>query len=158
VIDLTTPFRTRVLVTVASAVLFVDQLTKTLTMMYLPVNVENPYGPVFSLTHVRNTGAAFGIFTDSNRGFIGLTTLILVVLAFLGRKLAAEGRLTALGISLLWGGALGNLIDRLRFGSVTDLLDFHWGRHHWPAFNVADSAICVGVAMLFLDSLRRGRR
>ena len=111
--------------------------------------------PFFSLTHVQNTGAAFGIAQDGNLFFIGTSIVILVVLGLLHRRLAAQGRWTALGLPLLWGGALGNLLDRVRLGSVTDFLRFHWRRWAWPDFNAADSAICIAVALMCLDSFRK---
>jgi signal peptidase II len=103
---------------------------------------------------VRNTGAAFGILPNNNVFFIGLTLTILLVLAFLHRRLAAQGRWSAWGIAFLWGGALGNLADRVFHGSVTDFLAFFWRQWHWPTFNVADSAICIGISLLFLESFR----
>ena len=107
--------------------------------------------PAF-LTHVQNTGAAFGLFPQSNGVFVGLTLAILGLLLKMHRELAAQGILARLGLALVWGGALGNLGDRLRRGAVTDFLDVYWKGWHWPAFNVADSAITVGVSFLLIQN------
>jgi signal peptidase II len=147
-----------ILASIALDVLLLDQLSKYLVIRSMPLNTEKVLLPFFSLAHVRNTGAAFGMFNDSNRAFIVLTFAILTLLAFLHRRLAAEGRLTAVGVACLWGGALGNLADRFRLGGVTDFLDFHWGVHHWHTFNVADSAITAGVSLMFLQNLLRARK
>jgi signal peptidase II len=143
-----------VLAAVAAAVYALDQLTKTLVIGRMPLNTTRELVPFFSLTHVQNTGAAFGIYQDGNLFFIITTVFVLGVLAFLHKKLVAGPALNAWGVALLWGGALGNLTDRLRLGAVTDFLDFHLGDWHWPAFNVADSAICVGVGLLILTGFR----
>lgn len=139
-------------------VLFMDQLTKWVVQKHIPLYGFKPVWPVLNLVHVQNTGASFGMFQDSNRAFIVLSVLILVFLAVMHKKLAADGPLTTAGLACLWGGALGNLIDRIRVGAVVDFLDFFWGPRHWPAFNVADSAITVGVTLMFLESLLHGRQ
>ena len=108
----------------AGGVFLLDQATKLLVRRAIPLNSGVTVAPFFSLTHVQNTGAAFGIAQDGNLFFIATTIIILTVLGFLHRRLAAQGRWTALGLPLLWGGALGNLVDRLRVGAVVDFLDF----------------------------------
>lgn len=111
----------------------------------------------FNLTYITNTGAAFG-FLAGEAGqwrqvfFIAVATVALVILAFAYRHFMDRGRLAAMAICLLAGGAAGNLIDRLRFGSVVDFLDFYIGRYHWPAFNVADSSITIGISLFLLSS------
>ncbi len=139
--------------TLAAGILILDQSTKQMIIQSMPLNTTRPVLPFFSLTHVRNTGAAFGIFPDGNLFFIVAGFLILAGLVFFHKRLVSHSAFGAVGVSCLWGGALGNLVDRIKQGSVTDFLDFYAGRWHWPAFNVADSAICVGVFLLFLDSL-----
>lgn len=134
-------------------VLILDQATKWSVEKNLALYTVKPLLPFFNLTHVLNTGASFGMFQDSNRAFIGVTLAILVLLVLYRRRLAAEGPLTVYGLALICGGAAGNLIDRLRVSAVIDFLDFYWGNHHWPAFNVADSAICAGVGLMFLQNL-----
>ena len=146
---------TPILILAAAVLLIADQWTKRLVLTRLEPGAVKPVLPFFNLTRVLNTGASFGMFQDSNRAFIGMTVLILIVLAFLHRRLVSEGRWTGLGLALLWGGALGNLVDRVRMGAVVDFLDFHWAENHFPSFNAADSAITVGVALMFLQNLLR---
>lgn len=113
----------------------------------------------FALTYVRNSGAAFGLlhrapawFRDPFFIIVPIVALVVIVVLFV--KLKEDQKLTALALSLILGGAVGNLIDRIRFGYVIDFLDFHYKEvYHWPAFNVADSAIVVGVGIMFAQSL-----
>ena len=143
----------------ALAVLILDVLAKYLALQRLlpgrPVPVIDGF---FSLTLVMNPGLAFGMLADTPAGWRWLVALLsigaLAVLAAVGvRMLPAGGRLTPLALGLIFGGAVGNLIDRARFGAVVDFLDFYWRGYHWPAFNVADSAISIGVALLALRML-----
>lgn len=108
-----------------------------------------------NLTYIRNTGAAFGLFANASGGFRSVFFLLVSVVAlgligYLYWSLEEGERLLSVALSLVIGGALGNFIDRARFGSVVDFLDLHVGPYHWPAFNVADSAITVGAVALFL--------
>lgn len=113
----------------------------------------------FYLTHVRNPGAAFGLFAESPepyRGifFIAVTTVAMLMVLSFYRHLAPGDRLSALALGLILGGAAGNLIDRIRLGEVVDFLHFRlWGGYSWPDFNLADSFIVVGVALLILELL-----
>jgi signal peptidase II len=134
-------------------VLVIDQISKIVVENQMPLGHAIPILPFFSLTHVQNTGAAFGMFADSNRAFIVLTLVLLALLAKMHRDLAGQGKWASVGVLLVWGGAVGNLVDRIRVGAVTDFLDFYWRGWHWPAFNVADSAITVGVTLLFVQNL-----
>lgn len=120
-----------------------DLYTKYLTLRYLQVGEFIPMG-IFDIRHVHNTGAAFGMLANSNVLFVSVAVIVLVgLLVNLPRIQKAETPvIVALG--LIAGGTLGNLVDRLRFGYVVDFIDFRW----WPVFNVADSCICVGVAIL----------
>ncbi len=109
----------------------------------------------FHLTYIRNPGAAFGLLASQGNGFrfvfFGLTSLVAVVLlGVLLYKAPQDQWLTPLAISLVLGGALGNLLDRIRFGEVVDFLDFFVTDFHWPAFNVADSAITIGITILLI--------
>lgn len=111
----------------------------------------------FALTYVRNSGAAFGIMHKApayfrDPFFIAVPVVALFIILFLFVRLHQSQRLTAVALSLILSGAIGNLIDRLRFGYVIDFLDFYWKDYHWPAFNVADSCIVVGVTILFILS------
>jgi signal peptidase II len=111
----------------------------------------------FHLTYVRNPGAAFGMFggTSSSRipFFVVLTLAVLAVLLWMYSRLGPGTKRVATGFALIFGGAVGNLVDRLRYGEVVDFLDVFLGNNHWPAFNVADVAICVGAGLILLDEL-----
>jgi signal peptidase II len=143
----------------ALVVLVLDVVTKYLALQRLPPGRPIPViEGFFSLTLVMNPGLAFGMLAETPAGWRWVVALLsigaLAVLAVLGlRMLPTGGRLTPLALGLIFGGAVGNLIDRARFGAVVDFLDFHWRGYHWPAFNVADSAISVGVALLALRML-----
>ncbi len=145
---------------VSLAVLFLDQWTKGIITRTMEVHQSRVVlADVLDLTYVRNTGAAFGLFAsvDSSLKAVLLNSVavvvFLIVSAYALRSSHKSVRLQV-GLALILGGAVGNLLDRVRFGYVVDFLDFAISGHHWPAFNVADSAICIGVALLFLDMLR----
>jgi len=111
------------------------------------------------LTYVRNRGGAFGLLSDAELPYQSLifaivSFLALGAIAVYAWRLPERSRLPRLALALIMGGAVGNLLDRLRLGYVIDFVDVFWGPHHWPAFNVADSAITVGVCLLILDLLR----
>jgi signal peptidase II len=143
----------------ALAVLLLDQLTKLWALQRLPPGLPVPViDGFFSLTLVMNPGLAFGMFAATPAGWRWLVALLSIValgvLVVVGlRMLPGGGRLTPLALGLIFGGAVGNLLDRGRFGAVVDFLDFYWRGYHWPAFNAADSAITVGVALLALRML-----
>lgn len=145
----------------AAVVLFVvDQASKWLivgVVMQPPRIIE--VTPFFNLVMAWNRGVSFGLFaSDSTLAPWLLTALALAIAVALVVWLArAETRLQAFAIGLIIGGALGNVIDRVRFGAVADFLDFHAAGYHWPAFNAADSAITVGVVLLLYDALFAGR-
>jgi signal peptidase II len=117
--------------------------------------------PFFSITYVRNTGAAFGFLASADPSFrvpffLIVPIIAMVVLGFLYRDLPRDAKFRAMALGLVSGGALGNLIDRVRLGYVVDFLDLHWkSNYFFPAFNIADSAICVGVAILLLSTMAR---
>ena len=140
----------------AGVILVLDQLTKAIALRRLALGVPVPVTEgVFSLTLVMNPGLAFGMLSgapDGWRWIAGLLSLVaLVILSVIAARLLPTGGVwTALSLGLVFGGAAGNLIDRVRFGAVVDFLDFYWRGYHWPAFNVADSAITVGVGLLAL--------
>jgi signal peptidase II len=143
-------------VLIAALVVLLDQLTKWWVLTSFRLHESRPVIPdFFDLTFVVNTGAAFGMLAGEQNPwrqlfFVTMTLVALVVLCFAFRQYRHEGWAYITGIGLIGGGALGNLIDRLRFGHVIDFLDFSIKNHHWPAFNVADSAISVGVALFLL--------
>ena len=145
----------RLLLIVSPVLLILDQWTKLLVdarfMLYESVPlVEN----FLSLTYVRNKGAAFGILSDSAIRipfFITVSSVALIGILWYLKKIEISQKLQQWAMTLIFSGALGNLIDRIRLGEVIDFLDVHWYEHHWPAFNVADSAITIGVGLLLID-------
>jgi len=144
---------------VSLGVLVVDQWTKWMIEVHLPPHSTAPLLPgVFNLTHVRNTGVAFGLFASTGAGSAGmLTALGLCALAAVGFYFwhaPSRDRTLLVALALVVGGAVGNLIDRVTSGAVTDFLDLSLGVHHWPSFNVADSAISIGIVLMALDGLR----
>lgn len=116
--------------------------------------VEKPVLPVFSLVSVWNKGISFGLFNKSSDygPYILISLSLLISLFFIIWLFRNPDRLQSVGIVLVIGGALGNVIDRLRYGAVFDFLDFHIFDYHWPAFNIADSGIVIGVAVLVIHS------
>ncbi len=149
----------RLVVAVGGIVLILDQAVKWLALRRLPPGVPTSViDGFFSLTLVMNPGLAFGMLGTVPRGWRWVVALLSIaalgVLAAVATRLLPEGgRVAALAVGMIFGGAAGNLIDRARFGAVVDFLDFYWRGWHWPAFNVADSAISVGVALLALRML-----
>jgi len=156
------PRRFSILIGISLVVLVSDQFTKYLVdshfRLYESVTIVENF---FHLTYVRNKGAAFGMLADSAiRIPFFITVSVLAALGILWYFNHARHlqNLAIIALSLIFSGAVGNLIDRIRFGEVIDFLDIHWYEHHWPAFNVADSAITVGVALLLLDVWREERQ
>lgn len=137
----------------AVIVVLADQLSKWWLMESLSLYETIPVIPgFFNLTYIHNPGAAFGLFAGNGEPwrlwfFGGVALVALVVIVFLYIHYRNQGALYPFCFGLIGGGALGNLIDRFRFGSVVDFLDFYIGHYHWPAFNLADSAICVGIGL-----------
>jgi len=130
-----------------------DQFTKILVLRFIPFQESIPVIPnFFSLTHVYNTGAAFGMLHDSNLFFLILATVAFVALVLMRKHF--QGGLMQTGWILLMAGIIGNVTDRLRLGHVVDFLDFQLGSYHWPSFNVADSCICVAAALFLLSSFQ----
>ena len=142
-------------------IIVADAWTKWLVAARIDLHESIPLIPDFlQLVHVRNTGAAFGIGANAESRIVplmlnaGAITVFCVVVVYALRS-AVSDRLLQAGLHLILGGAIGNLLDRFRLGYVVDFLDVYVGVHHWPAFNVADSAICIGIALLFLDMRRK---
>lgn len=132
-----------------------DQASKLHIDYHFKLYESHPIIPgLLSLTYIRNKGAAFGILADSSFRmpfFIFVSILaILAILWFLRQRHDVQ-RLGNFGLALVFSGAVGNLIDRIRIGEVIDFIDVYWRQYHWPAFNIADSAITVGVAFLLLE-------
>ena len=138
-----------------------DQATKVLVAQRMGLgDVVEVVPGLFNIMLVYNKGAAFGMLANFSEGtrqvLLAMTTLVALsaVIYFLVREYK-DDRLARLGISFIMGGALGNIIDRVRLGHVIDFLDFYYRSYHWPAFNVADSFICVGVVILLLRAPKR---
>ncbi len=148
-------------VAIALLVVFVDQLSKIAIENTFKFGDVRPITGFFNLVLTYNKGAAFS-FLASASGWQGqfLTVVGLAASVFILYLLARHGhqRLFALALALILGGAVGNLIDRVTYGHVIDFLDFHWRGWHWPAFNLADSAIVGGAGLLIIDELVRVRR
>ena len=148
-------------VLVALTIIVADQLTKAIIAASIPFNSAIAIIPGYlDIVHVRNPGAAFGMLAQSDSWFrlaffplisIIATTVILWLLS----KASSNDVSLVLALSFFCGGLFGNFIDRMRFGEVVDFIDVHVGSTHWPAFNVADSALCVGTALFFLYFLRK---
>lgn len=142
------------------AVVALDQATKRLIMASFDMfEVLEIIPSFFNLIYVTNTGAAFGFLAGEQAlwrqlFFVGVALFALAVLFFTYRHYRSHGRLYTHAIGLIAGGALGNLIDRLLYGAVVDFLDFYVGDLHWPAFNVADSAITIGVGLFLMASMK----
>ena len=142
-----------------AVIVALDQLTKGLVRSMLPLHASIPVVPgLVDFTHVRNTGAAFGLLNAVDFPFktvvIALVaTAALVVVGLYSASLARQQLVARISLALIIGGAAGNLIDRLMAGSVVDFVDVYWRSHHFWAFNVADSAITIGVAIMILDMI-----
>jgi signal peptidase II len=144
---------------VSAAIMLLDQVTKQLVVRQLGWFDVLPVMPHLNLVHMRNTGAAFSIFRDASPVvFILLGTAVSVGILWWLRRNPRGQTLVAVALSLILGGALGNVIDRATRGHVIDFVDFYWGEWHFAAFNVADSAITLGAGLLILDMLLEGRR
>jgi len=143
-------------------VVALDQLTKAIVRSTLPLYASKPILPGFlDFTHVRNTGAAFGILNAVDFPFKTVVIAVIATAALIGvglyaASLAHHQLVARLGLALIIGGAAGNLLDRVIAGSVVDFVDVYWRTYHFWAFNVADSAITIGVAIMILDMLDVG--
>lgn len=154
-----------ILAAIAGAVVTIDQATKmyvhTHFQLHESIDVINGF---FNLTYVRNYGAAFGFLAESHQTFreiffLSMPPIALLIILTILRTVADADRWTVVSLSLVFGGAIGNYIDRLRFRYVIDFLDFHIQKTYtWPAFNIADSAIVIGVAVLLFMELTRVKK
>ncbi len=137
-----------------------DRVTKYIIMQDLPIMGEVKITSFFSIVHVRNLGGVFGILNQGGYAkylFLVVPSLVAIVLIYiLIRYTMSDAR--TLALSLVLAGALGNIYDRFFYGSVVDFLDFYYGRHHWPAFNVADIAVSVGIGLIVLLEIIAGKK
>ena len=145
-------------------ILLLDQWTKYMIVQTLRLyqKMEVIHG-FFNIVHVRNTGGAFGIFGGERGGigsflFVVVSLIAIGAIVFLFVRTRENEKTLAVSFSLILSGALGNLIDRLHYGEVVDFLDFHLRAYHWPAFNVADSAICIGIGLMALEVFIKDRK
>jgi len=143
----------------SAVIVMLDQATKALVDRVMGLHESRDVvAGLVRLTYVRNRGAAFGVLSDAELPyqpwlFAAVGLLALLAIGIYAWRLPTSSRLPRLGLALIIGGALGNLIDRLRLGYVIDFVDVYWRTYHWPAFNVADSSITIGVTLLVLDML-----
>jgi signal peptidase II len=154
------PTRLPWLTVVSAAVYASDRLSKVWVERHIPIGGAIPVVPrIFRITHWTNDGAAFSMFADSASphtvrwALIGFTLLAALVVLGLLIRLGTRITLTTVALALILGGALGNLHDRVAYGSVIDFIEVHIFSYHWPDFNIADSAVVTGACLLFLDSL-----
>lgn len=153
------------LLSFTGVILCLDQATKLWIVDNYHLGESHPIiSGFFNITYVRNPGAAFGIFADYPPQFripffIIIPIVALIVIGILFYKLKDEQRLQATALAMILGGALGNFIDRIKLKYVIDFLDFYWGdKYHFPAFNVADSAITIGVGILMISLFKEARQ
>ena len=139
---------------IGAVVLVADQITKVLVERTFAWGESLPVWPFFSLTYVRNQGAAWGMFQGAHYFLAGFAVVAMIACVCFWRKLFGASRATLPVGGLLFAGIVGNLIDRVRLGYVVDFLDFHWGTSHFPCFNIADCAICLAVFLMILIQWR----
>ncbi len=144
---------------VAAWVVLTDQVSKALILKYLPVHHSiSVVAGFFDITHIHNPGGAFGLMANMGAGirtvvFLFISSLAVGLIFYLYNKTPRTHSFLAIGFALIFGGAIGNLIDRVRFGFVVDFLDVYVKSLHWPAFNIADSAITVGILIFIFHLL-----
>ena len=138
----------------SAAIVILDQITKAAILKNFFIHDSRPViDGFFNLVYVMNPGAAFGFLADMSETFrylffIGITILVMALIIYYIVKSKSENVLYVISLTLIFGGAVGNLIDRVRFGAVVDFLDVYIGTAHWPAFNVADSSITIGAILM----------
>ena len=145
---------------ISAAIVALDLYTKHLILGAFAYGDKRTVTSFFDLVRYHNEGAAFGFLNDAGGWqkwfFTAISVIAAIVITYLIKK-HSEQKLFCFGLALILGGAIGNLYDRLTLGYVVDFLNFHINNHYWPAFNVADSAICVGVALLLWDSFKNDK-
>lgn len=144
-------------------IIVLDQLTKAWIVEAIPYQGSVYVLPVLNIIHTTNPGAAWSFAADAGGIqrwiFSGLAIVVSIALIYWLRRLAISAQTLLIGgLTLILGGAIGNVIDRLRIGEVVDFVQVHWGNSYFPAFNVADSAICVGAGCVILDAIREWQR
>ena len=149
---------------IAMGVFALDRWSKWLVNnSFTAFDIKTVIPGFFNIVHSENPGVAFGIFAENTSHsrtllLVGLSVVAILILAGMLWKIDRQDNLTATGLALSFGGAIGNVYDRVRVGAVTDFLDFYAGSYHWYTFNLADSAICVGAGLLILSMLSSNRK
>ncbi len=144
---------------IVSTVVLLDQATKQVVLRTMDLYESIPViNGLFNLTHIHNPGGAFGFMASGdlrlrNFLFLGVSIFALLMIVFFYKKTPGSYRFLAGSLSMIFGGAVGNIIDRIRLGEVIDFLDLYIGNYHWPAFNVADSAITIGITIFIVHIL-----
>lgn len=147
----------------SNVLIIIDQFSKRLVQGYIPENHSLPIiEGFFSLTHIRNPGVAFGILATNTSNvkiplFIIFSIVAIIAILVFYFQTPSDHKVTLTGLILLFSGAIGNLIDRIMYHEVVDFLDFYVGYLHFPAFNIADSCITIGVGLMFIDLFRQDR-
>jgi signal peptidase II len=154
------PRRLHWLLLISAVIIFLDRLTKTWVALHIPMGGAIPVIPrVLRITHWTNEGAAFSLFANSASpqtvrwALICFSSLAALMVLFVMIRLADRFTLTTVALALVFAGALGNVHDRIAYGSVVDFIEVHIFTYHFPDFNLADTAICIGAGLLLLDSL-----
>lgn len=146
---------------ITGTLLLLDQLTKAVVLKTMPLYHSIGVIPgFFNITHIHNPGGAFGFLASQSSDirkmvFIVVSMLAMCLIAYLYHTTPRSQPVLSTGFAMIFGGAAGNLVDRIRFGSVVDFLDFYAGSYHWPAFNVADSSISIGMGIFVFHLLFR---
>jgi signal peptidase II len=159
------PRRLHWLLILSAVIFFLDRLTKTWVALRIPYGGAIPVIPhVLRITHWTNEGAAFSLFANTASpqvvrwGLISFSSLAALIILFLLVRLGNSFTLTTVALALIFAGALGNVHDRIAYGSVVDFIEVHIFSYHWPDFNIADSSVVTGACMLLLDSLLPKKR
>ena len=147
---------------ISNALIIIDQFTKFLVTLHIPKNYS--VGVIldfFQFTHIRNAGVAFGLFANSDveykvMFFIVFSSIAIIAILVFYHQTTNDQKMVQLGLILLFSGAIGNLIDRVLHHEVIDFLDFYYKNYHWPAFNIADSCITIGVVLVLIDQFLNG--
>ena len=152
------------LLIVSGVLIVIDQYTKLMVSLHIPLNysVEVIEG-IFNLTHIRNSGVAFGLFASQQSEykalmFITISTIAITAILVIFHQTPKEKKMVQIGLILIFSGAIGNLIDRSLHGEVIDFVDLFINGHHFPAFNIADSCITMGVALMVIDLFSEGSK
>ena len=161
----TAPRRLHWLLTLSIVIILLDRLTKTWVALRIPMGGAIPVIPrVLRITHWTNDGAAFSLFANTASpnavrwGLIRFSSLMALIILFLLVRLGDRFTLTTIGLALILAGALGNVHDRIAYGSVVDFIEVHIFSYHWPDFNIADSSVVTGACLLLLDTLLPKKR